>query len=72
MIKFPAIRTVDDLEAFEQSFAVSFDLMELRAAIFHICDAYRSMADAPGEDCTKVAFGPEPPESDRMNKMGRP
>jgi hypothetical protein len=42
MIKFPAIRTVEDLEAFEQSFAVSFDLMELRGAIFHISDAYRS------------------------------
>lgn len=50
MIKLPTIRTVEDLEAFEQSFAVSFDLMELRAAIFHISDAYRSLADAPGEE----------------------
>lgn len=50
MINFPAIRTVDDLEAFEQSFAVSFDLMELRAAIFHISDAYRARAEAPGEE----------------------
>lgn len=45
MIKFPTIRTVEDLEAFEQSFAVSFDATELRAAIFHISDAYRSQGD---------------------------
>lgn len=45
MIKFPAIHTADDLEAFEQSFSVSFDANELRAAIFHISDAYRSQAE---------------------------
>lgn len=47
-IKFPAVRTAADLEPFEQSFSISFDANELRAAIFHISDAYRSLADSVG------------------------
>ena len=49
MSKFPAIQTVEDLEAFEQSFSVSFDANELRAAIFHISDAYRTRAEADAQ-----------------------
>lgn len=50
MIKFPAIHSVDDLETFEQSFSISFDAMELRGAIFHISDAYRTLANSTGEE----------------------
>jgi hypothetical protein len=53
VIRFPIIRSVEDLDAFEQSFSISFDLNELRAAIFHISDAYRSLADLLPDPSTR-------------------